>query len=150
MKSYLDDCQNIEQVMGEVYRKLAGSEFYSERLKGIFERMARDEDDHARQLKRAREFPEEAFAKGQRLDQKKLAELLRQAHDLLRMAADPVPSESIILETAKDLEMEFMKIHLQNAVRFRDAAMAEIFRDMAREDQEHFETLDTFEDSESG
>ena len=27
---------------------------------------------------------------------------------------------------------------------FRDAAMAELFRDMAREDQKHFETLDSY------
>jgi rubrerythrin len=144
MRDYLNDCRKIEQVMGEVYRKLAGVETYSEKLRSIFERMARDEDDHARQLEQAKGIPEEAFAKGRRFDERKLDELLRQAHQLLRMADDPSPSERLMLETAKDLEMEFIKIHLQNAVRFRDAAMTELFRNMAREDQEHFETLDSY------
>jgi len=148
MRNYLDGCQKIEQVMGEVYRKLAGVETYSEKLRSIFERMARDESDHARQLEQAKGIPEEAFAEGRRFDERKLEELLRQAHQLLRMAADPAPSEHLMLETAKDLEMEFIKIHLQNAVKFRDAAMAELFQNMAREDQEHFETLDSYyEDS---
>ena len=144
MKNYLDGCQKIEQMMGEVYRKLAGVESYSEKLRSIFELMARDEDDHARQLELAKGVPEEVFAKDRRFDQRKLDELLRQAHQLLRMAADPAPSEGLMLDTAKDLEMEFIKIHLQNAVRLRDAAMAETFRSMAREDQEHFETLDFY------
>jgi rubrerythrin len=144
VRDYLNDCQKIEKVLGEVYRKLAGVEIYSEKLRSIFERMARDEDDHARQLEQAKGIPEESFAKDRRFDERKLEELLRQAHQLLRMAANPAPSERLMLETAKDLEMEFIKIHLQNAVRFRDAAMAELFRKMAREDQEHFETLDSY------
>jgi rubrerythrin len=144
LKSYLDGCQKIELVMGAIYRKLAAVETYSAKLRGIFERMARDEDDHARQLEQAKGVPVEIFFKDRRFDQRKLEELLRQAHQLLRLAADPAPSEHLMLETAKDLEMEFIKIHLQNAVQIRDAAMAERFRSMAREDQEHFETLDSY------
>lgn len=144
MRSYLDGCLKIEQVMGEVYRKLAGVETYSEKLRSIFERMAQDEDDHARQLALAKGVPDKVFSKDRRFDQRKLDELLQQAHQLLLLAADPAPSESLMLETAKDLEMEFIKIHLQNAVKFSDVAMAELFRDMAREDQKHFETLDSY------
>lgn len=144
MRSYLNDCQKIEQVMGQVYRKLAEVKTYSENLRSIFERMARDEDDHARQLGVAKSVPEDVFFEGGRFDAKKLDELLRRAHQLLRMAEDPPRSESLMLETAKDMEMEFIKIHLQNAVKFRDAAMAELFRDMAREDEKHFETLDSY------
>lgn len=147
MKSYLDGCRKIEQVMGEVYRKLACVESYSEKLQGIFAQMARDEDDHARQLEQAKDIPEELFALGRRFDQRKLDELLLQAQQLLRLAANPAPSERLMLETAKDLEMEFIKIHLQNAVRFRDPATAKLFRDMAREDQEHFETLDSYDEN---
>jgi rubrerythrin len=143
LKYYLDGCQKIELVMGEVYRRLAAVESYSAKLRSIFERMARDEDDHARQLEQAKDVPVEVF-KDRRFDQGKLEELLLQAHQLLRMAADPAPSERLMLETAKDLEMEFIKIHLHNAVQIRDAAMAERFRSMAREDQEHFETLDAY------
>lgn len=144
MKRFLNGCQAIEQVMGEVYRKLAGVETYDERLSRIFARMARDEDDHARQLELAQEVPEEAFAKDRRFDQRKVGELLRQAQDLLRRASEPAPPEQLMLDTAKDLEMEFIKIHLHNAVRFRNQAVAERFRAMAREDQEHFETLDAY------
>ena len=144
MRNYLDHCQKVEQLMGEIYRKLAGVETYSEKLRSIFERMARDEDDHARQLGVAKSVPEDVFFEGGRFDSKKLDELLRRAHQLLRMAEDPPRSESLMLETAKDMEMEFIKIHLQNAVKFRDAAMAELFRDMAREDEKHFETLDSY------
>jgi rubrerythrin len=144
MRSYLNDCQKIEQVMGEVYRKLAAVRTYSENLRNIFERMARDEDDHARQLGVAKGVPEEVFFEAARFDSKKLDEVLQRAHQLLRMAEDPPRSESLMLETAKDMEMEFIKIHLQNAVKFQDAAMAELFRDLAREDEKHFETLDSY------
>ncbi|HEX9873435.1 MAG TPA: hypothetical protein VGA43_03660 [Deferrimonas sp.] len=147
MRSYLNDCQKIEKVMGEVYRKLAGVRTYSEKLRGVFEQMARDEDDHARQLGLAKSVPEEVFFEGRRFDQKKLDELLRRAHQMLRMAEDPPRSESLMLETVKDMEMEFIKVHLQNAVKFRDASMSELFRDMAREDEKHFETLDSYYES---
>jgi rubrerythrin len=60
------------------------------------------------------------------------------------MTENPLRSESLMLETAKDLEMQTMKIHLQNAVSFRDARMAELFRDMARTDEQHFETLESY------
>jgi rubrerythrin len=119
-------------------------ETYSEKLRNIFKRMAQDEETHARQLDRAKEIPEEAFAKDRRFDERKLDELLRQAQQLLRLAEGPSPDESLMRETAKDLEMEFIKVHLHNAVRFRDAATAGLFRNMARDDQEHFETLDSY------
>lgn len=44
MRDYLNDCQKIEQAMGEVYRKLAGVETYSAKLRSIFERMAFSRD----------------------------------------------------------------------------------------------------------
>lgn len=144
MRDYLNDCQKIEQVMGEFYRKLAGVRTYSEKIRGIFERMARDEDDHARQLEVAKGVPKDVFFEGGRFEQQKLDDLLRRAHQLLRMAEDPSRSESLMLETAKDLEMQTMKIHLQSAVNFREGRMAELFRDMARTDEQHFETLDSY------
>lgn len=144
MRSYLNDCQKIEQVMGEVYRRLAGVRLYSEKLRGIFERMARDEDDHARQLEVAKGIPEEVFFGGTRIDPEKLDDLLRRAHHFLRLAENPPRSESLMVETAKDLEREFIQIHLQNAVRFQDSGMVELFQDMAREDKKHLETLDSY------
>jgi rubrerythrin len=137
MRNYLNACQEIEQVMGAVYRKLAGEETYSEKLRGIFERMARDEDDHARQLEQAKDIPGKTFTKNRRFDERKLAELLRKA-------SEPAPVEALMVETAKDLEMEFIKVHLHHAVGVRDTAMAELFKKMAREDQKHFETLDAY------
>jgi hypothetical protein len=147
MRNYLNDCQKIEPVIGEVYRNLADVETYSPRLRSIFARMALDEAEHVRQLEQAKDIPEEAFARGKRFDQKKHDALLQQARQLLRLASGPAPSEKPMVETAKDLEMEFIKVHLQNAVRSRDAAMAERFQKMAREDQEHFEVLDSYDDN---
>jgi hypothetical protein len=137
MRSYLNECRKIEQVMGEVYRKLAGVNTYSEKLRGIFELMARDEDDQARQLEVAKGVPEEVFFEGARIDPEKLDELLRRAHQLLQMAEDPPRSESLMLETARDMEREFMQVHLLNAVKFHDAAMVELFENLAREDSKH-------------
>jgi rubrerythrin len=144
MRSYLNNCQKIEQVLGEVYRKLAGVRTYSERLRGIFEQMARDEDDHARQLELAKGVPEEVFFEGYRFDPEQLDELLRRAHMFLNMTDHPPRSERLMVKTARDMEMEFINIHLQNAVKFRDAAVAELFRDLARDDEEHLKTLDSY------
>jgi rubrerythrin len=144
MRSYLNNCQKIEQVLGEVYRKLAGVRTYSERLRGIFEQMARDEDDHARQLELAKGVPEEVFFEGYRFDPEQLDELLRRAHMFLNMTDHPPRSERLMVKTARDMEMEFINVHLQNAVKFRDAAIAELFRDLARDDEEHLKTLDSY------
>ena len=144
MRSYLNDCQKIEQVMGEVYRKLAGFQAYSRGLREVFERMAQDEDGHARQLELAKGVPEDLFFEGGRIDPERLDRLLRRAHQLLRLADDPPRSESLMLETARDMEQEFMEIHLKNAVRFRRAELAELFEELAREDEKHLETLDSY------
>jgi rubrerythrin len=144
MRSYLNDCMKIEQVMGEVYRKLAEVRIYSDRLRSIFERMARDEDDHARQLEMARGVPEEVFFEGARLEPERLETLLRRVHQLLRLADNPPRSESLMLETAKDIEREFLEVHLLNTVKFRDAEMVALFQDLAREDRKHLATLDDY------
>lgn len=144
MRSYLNDCLKIEQVMGEVYRKLAEVRIYSDKLRSLFERMALDEDEHARQLEIARGVPEEVFFEGARIEPERLDLLLRRAHQLLRLADNPPRSESLMLETAKDMEREFMQIHLHNAVKFHDAAMVELFQNLAREDSKHLETLDAY------
>lgn len=144
MRSYLNDCLKIEQVMGEVYRKLAEVRIYSDKLRGIFERMALDEDEHARLLEIAKGVPEEIFFEGVSIEPERLDALLRRAHQLLRLADNPPRSESLMLETAKELEREFMQIHLQNAVKFHDAEMVELFQNLAREDSRHIEALDAY------
>lgn len=144
MRSYLNDCLKIEQVMGEVYRKLADVRTYSDQLRSIFLRMAEDEEEHAHQLEIAKGVPEEVFFEGTRLEPERLDALLRRAHHLLRLADNPPRSESLMLETAKELEREFVQIHLHNAVKFHDAAMVELFQNLAREDSKHIETLDAY------
>lgn len=144
MRSYLNDCLKIEQTMGEVYRKLAEARIYSDKLRGIFERMAQDEDDHARQLEMAKGVPEEIFFEDAMIEPERLDNLLRRAHQLLRLADDPPRSENLMVETAKDLEREFMQVHLHNAVKFHDAEMVDLFRNLAREDSKHLETLDAY------
>lgn len=144
MRDYLNECQKIEQVMGEVYRKLAAVRSYSEELRSIFERMAQDEEDHARQLEMAKGVPRQAVFEGVSIGPEKLASILRRAKQLLQMTENPLQSESLMLETAKDMEMQTMKAHLEYAVRFRDARMAQTFRNMARADEQHFETLDAY------
>jgi hypothetical protein len=106
--------------------------------------MAQDEDAHARQLEVAKGVPEDVFFEDALIDPTKLDDLLRRAHQLLRMAEDPPRSESLMLETAKDLEREFMQVHLSNAVKFHDVAMVELFQNLAREDNRHLETLDGY------
>jgi len=148
MRSYLNDCQKIEQVMGEFYRKLAGFHLYSQQLREIFERMAQDEDDHARQLELAKGVPEDLFFAGPSIEPERLDRLLQRAHQLLRLADDPPRSESLMLETARDMEQDFMEVHLKNAVRFHRPELSELFGDLAREDEKHLETLDAYYQSQ--
>jgi len=144
MRSYLNDCQKIEQVMGEFYRKLAGFPSYSRSLREIFEQMAEDEDDHARQLEIAKGVPEDLFFAGTSIEAERLDRLLQRAQQLLKLADDPPRSESLMLETARDMEQEFMEVHLKNSVRFHRPELAGLFEDLAREDEKHLETLDTY------
>ena len=142
MRNYLNDCLKIERVMGEFYRKLARVERYSEEVRSAFARMAQDEEDHARQLEIARGVPEEVFFAEPRIEEQQLDHLLRRAHRLLRLADTPPQSEREMLETARELELEFMQIHLRNAVRFHKPQVAELFRSLARDDEQHIATLD--------
>lgn len=143
MRNYLNDCLKIERVMGEFYRKLSRVENYSTEVRGAFARMAQDEEDHVRQLEMARGVPEEVFFAGARLEEHQLDQLLRRAHRLLRLAEDPPLTESEMLETARELELEFMQTHLHNAVRFHEPRVAELFHSLARDDEQHIATLDS-------
>jgi rubrerythrin len=144
MRNLLNDCQRIEEIMGEVYRKLAGVESYSDRLRSIFGRLARDEEDHARQLEMFKGVPWELFVAEVTAAPARVDALLRRAAQLLRQTEDPPLSESLVLEAARELESEFRTVHLENAIRFRNEYLAEMFRDLARGDEQHVAALASY------
>jgi rubrerythrin len=144
MRSYLNECQRIESMMGEVYRKLARVPRYSDRLRTLFDRLARDEEDHARELALAKGLPEEIFFAGPALSSDRLDQLSRRAFQFRKLADAPPASETKILEVARELEREFIELHLRNAVRFRDERLGRLFDGLARDDQEHLAELEDF------
>lgn len=144
MRNYLNECQRIESMMGDVYRKLADAPRYSQRLRNLFARLARDEDDHARELALAKRLPKEIFFDGPTISGEKLDDLLELTVRFRKIADAPPVSEEQILKVAREMEMEFLALHLLSAVRFRDDRLAGLFNGLAREDKEHLAELESY------
>ena len=68
----------------------------------------------------------------------------RRAFQFRKLADAPPASETKILEVARDLEREFIELHLRNAVRFRDERLGRLFDGLARDDQEHLAELEDY------
>lgn len=144
MRSYLSDCQKVEAIMGEVYRKLSGVKSYSERLRGIFQRLARDEEQHVEHFEIAKSIPSDVFYRDMAVPPQQIDKLRRRANLLLRKAEHPPRSESTILEGVRKMEQEFMDVHQHNAERLRETEFADLFRELCKEDEEHLEALHTY------
>ena len=144
MRGYLKDCTRIEQTVGQIYRELAKAVTEEERLEKLFLQLARDEEEHAQKLSMAEGIPPEIFFRSRKRTEEELDRLLLRAAGVLgSLQRSPVGKDEA-LDIAVALERDFMRMHLDSAVEFKDEKIARLFGDLARADEEHLGRLESY------
>ncbi len=140
MEEFLETCAQVEHTMCRIYRQLADSERDNDRARALWLQMAKDEADHATQLRFARCLPEESFSAAD-LSQSEVETLLIKAQALLDDLEETSFSSREALKCAISLEEEFMRVHAKTALVFTDEKLKKRFDLLARADEEHIGTL---------
>jgi hypothetical protein len=108
-------------------------------VSGVFQKLGRDEDNHARVLRTGKDFVRRApdlFGK-ETVDPASLKMGLASTVSLL----DDIRASRVELREAvarlSDLESRFEQIHMSTVVAFNDAALGDLFRQLSRDDRDH-------------
>jgi rubrerythrin len=136
-RRFFNICIAIEKTIGQIYRQLAATQEYDPELRAIWERMAEEEDKHARDLLFASRLPEQGnFAPNASVMAK--VSTLRDSAD---RALDKVRSERLAAKAAVELslqlENQFLELHIESAVTFEDESLRKMFAAIVCDDKEH-------------
>lgn len=147
MQRLLRICEEIEQIIAQIYRHWQDVFSDDRSLSGLWSKLADDELDHVRQVQLAtRVVNENILAKGE-VSFESLEKALSRARQLLKDVKEKDVSKETALRAAIKIEDEFMKAHLLNAARVTDPSMQSMFNSLARADEEHIKTLQQYCDS---
>jgi len=144
MRKFLNDCAAIEETIAAIYRQLAEALPCDEELKAIWRKMADEEDQHAIQIGLAARLPYKETFRGENLTPAKVEQLLHRARTILAGVRSAGMTEEDALRVSLKLEGEFMAVHVASAAEFLDGKMREMFRCLARGDEEHHRALEEY------
>jgi rubrerythrin len=141
MQGFLNDCHQIELLAGEIYGTLAAGTGYADEVRELFQRLAADELDHSRQIDLALHVPEDLAGAVSRIAGAQVGAMLKRVTQMLKGVTRSRLSEEEALRLALEMEQKFVKIHLDNAVHFKDPRVIALFQSLARSDEAHLDTL---------
>jgi len=140
MRRYLNICAEIEETVGRIYEIMAEKEGQEEQLATLWRQMARDERDHAGQIRFALRLPARDVFEGQNFPEKKVEVLLTRARNILQMIQERPLSTRESLRLAIGLEGEFFDAHVVGAS-FKDESIKKMMQALARADEAHLGLL---------
>ena len=144
MLKFLNKCAQIEETTALIYHEFANNKHCDETLVTIWKRMAKDEEDHAQQLRLASRLPTRETFQGHRVNGPDPDTLKTLADNILIKAQKENYELLDMLKDAVVLEKEFRKIHATYALEFKNPSLLETFKRLANADAEHLTELDTY------
>ncbi len=145
MTKLLKTCAQIEDTVGKVYLAFLGIPGVGSELQEIWSAMARDEEDHARQIRFSLRLPQESvFTDAPQIDEDQAEALLRRVEQVHELAGRGACSVQEAIRLTMELEQEFCKVHIAYALQFKDGSMREMFSALAASDSEHTEKFKVF------
>ena len=144
MLRFLNECAQIEETTALIYYEFANSKKCHDTLADIWLIMARDEEDHAQQLKRASRLIStntlsRSIGKSVNTD-----EIIDFATDVLSKAKNGSYGELEMLKVAVVMENAFRNIHATSVLEFKDPSLLATFRYLACADAVHLKGLDEY------
>jgi rubrerythrin len=135
----LEACRKIELRMAKLYDLLADLHAAHEKVRKLWAKTAREEDNHAQQfallLRRPDGLP------GLRVDGSKAEQALKAVDTIIASYHEKAPSVHEALEAAMTLEHTLAKYHADYAVEFTDEGQRQLFRAMMAADNDHVGAL---------
>jgi rubrerythrin len=141
MRSFLIDCKRVEEIAGEIYQQLADNETYANEVRVVFQKLSDDEKAHARHIDLVIQANENELVVIPLIPEEKLDDALKNAELLLLKVEREELDEETSLRLAVHLEKEFAKVHINNALSFRNPKLVNLFDKLGKEDEEHLNTL---------
>lgn len=141
---FLTACALVEEAAANIYREMstAARDIKDEELSLIWTEMAKDEEDHAQQLRMAARL-----SRNDVFDETKCnfvadpAALSAQAASFLEMIVAGQLTELDMLNIASELEKKFCQLHVSCSLAFKEESLKNMFKALARADDKHVAKL---------
>lgn len=140
---FLTSCALVEDALANIYREMAAvSATNDQELSVMWMEMARDEEDHALQLRMASRLTRDnAFdIEASKIDIDPLV-LANRTNAFLEQIVTGQLTGSDMLRMALEIEGEFSQLHATTALAFKDGSLKEMFKAMARAEDKHTASL---------
>ncbi len=141
MKKHLMICAQIEELAGQIYRQMSTSPQLTTAVRQTLIELAKDEDDHANQLRFAQRFPDGSMVNSVPEMLKKAEELKAQAERLLERVSKTEVGDQQAINLGVELERKFCQVHIANSFDFTTQQLRDMFSAMARADEQHCQRL---------
>jgi rubrerythrin len=136
----LEQCQRIEEIAEEIYRFLAQAHKSDSQICALWEKTAREEENHASQFSMAIRM-KKGLSVEIKLEKTKLEEILKMSESILTGMKKSSPSIRKALEDMIVLEDVLSECHLVNAMQFPDESNKKLFQAMMSADKDHLGSL---------
>ncbi len=144
MFRFLNKCAQIEENTALIYHEFANNKKCDPDLAAIWLRMARDEENHAQQLKLAIRLLRDDIADLVKDGGVNPDEMNGLAKSVLGKARNENYELLDMLNDAVVLEDSFRNIHATCALEFKDPSLLATFKRLAQADEVHVEGLNTY------
>jgi rubrerythrin len=141
MLKFLNTCAEVEEMVGGVYTLLAENMIGDEALQRFWTKMAEDEASHAMQIRFAMRLPVDHTFKEESFPLEKVAQMLTTAQEIQQKLQNSQISEPQALSLALALEEDFLAVHIDSAVAFKDETIREMLNSLGSADKNHVENL---------
>ncbi|MDT8444960.1 MAG: ferritin family protein [Desulfuromonadales bacterium] len=141
MQAILQTCIDVEERVGEIYRKLVNHPDADDELREIWQQMADDEKRHAQRIRLVRERFEKAGVIACNLTLDDVQQLLERAAEILQKAQHGSLSLEEAIYASVELEDAFLAAHLGFAASGNQPDLQTMFKSLAEADREHTERL---------
>ena len=141
MRSYLSNCKRIEEISSILYQQLASDEAYDIKVREVFQKLSKDEKAHARQIDLVLQSNENEIEVTEMIAGEKLNDALTLAEDLCQQVQKENLNEENALRLAVQMETQFVKVHVNNALHFHNLKLSELFNKLGSEEEAHLNTL---------
>ncbi len=141
MRGFLIDCRRIETLASKIYQHLANNKAYAKEVRKVFQKLSDDERAHARHIDLMLPSDEKEVAATPIIAWEKISHGVTLAESRLQKVERERLSEEEALRLAVDLEQQFLKVHINNALHIHNQKLADLFNKLGSEDEDHLNTL---------
>jgi len=141
MRSYLVDCKRIEEIVSTIYQQLATDKTYHSQVREVFQNLSDDEKAHMRHIDLVLQANDKDIDANEMIAGDKLRNALALVEHLFQKVQKENLNEEDALRLAVEMEQQFLKVHVDNAIYFRDKKLSELFKELGSEDEAHLNTL---------